>query len=385
MENNQYQHTLNVILNNNRELKEASIRRVLVVYEEVEFFIGDTCILFDRFRLCRRFFGEQIPIDVSCLNKKYTALYESFSRNNPHVNSVNSLGYEDIDFTSYDVVVCIAYDEELLLKALHVRYGERFLADECRLAVFSFSGLLLIRGRNLNIKFPSYEKLFSFLQNVLEEPHELYLAPEEQEWADTWLKNQNLKEGERLLILLDSSSSREKLMKVEVHFEILRYLLKQENVKVLIFDEKNIGKEEFYKQWLSSRLMKKIIFSKGTQLRESIAILGSGYTKMVLGPCTGLVHCASAIFNNYVKNGMPVSNVPLIMTYTGKWDADSWWGNAPLVNCLLLLDHEGHAQLRTLSSLDPAVRADYHDRLTCNEYASEMIINYISERMQGSV
>lgn len=40
----------------NNSLDRSLVRKVLILYEEKVFFIGDTCLRFDKFRFCRLFF-----------------------------------------------------------------------------------------------------------------------------------------------------------------------------------------------------------------------------------------------------------------------------------------------------------------------------------------
>jgi hypothetical protein len=56
---------------------------------------------------------------------------------------------------------------------------------------------------------------------------------------------------------------RDKLLKIDAYFSLLKYFLRLKNTKVLIFDEKGV-KEAFYRLYLDDdTLLEKIIFSKG--------------------------------------------------------------------------------------------------------------------------
>ncbi|MCW3465094.1 hypothetical protein [Chitinophaga nivalis] len=380
-ENNMYQRTLDRILENNQHIKKEQVKKVLIWYEEIDFFIGDTCLMFDKFRICKLFFGEDVVIDVNAVNKKYKDLYQVFFQHNPNVSNMFHAELDEVAFEEYDIMICVTYDEDILLRTMANRCGNLVESGAFNLAVFSFTRNMLIDRKAFHIIFPVYQEIYDFGQLLLERPPEFYITAEEKEWANNWLREQQLTAEEQLFVILDSSSSREKLLRIDVYFDVLKKLLRKDNVKVLIFDEKKVGKEHFYREWLSERQMKKIIFSRGQSLREGICLLGSDYVKLIMGPCTGLVHCASGIYNNRVRNGMPREQAPVLITYTGPWDAQLWWGNAPLVNCLLMKDTGAVKELTLLSQLSDTEKKDIQSRPPCTEYTAEMLLGFVNSRL----
>ncbi|HEX8529308.1 MAG TPA: hypothetical protein VF646_04775, partial [Cytophagales bacterium] len=184
------------------------------------------------------------------------------------------------------------------------------------------------------------------------------------------------------------ASSRDKVLGITVYFEFLKSILQDGNAKVLIFDENTIGKEEFYRQWLGDETADRIIFSKGLSLRDNLCLIGSRHTRLVVGPCTGLMHCASSIYNNYVSNGMDPRDVPLIVVYTGQYSkanksAHYWWEGAPLVNCLLLKAKNNRKEVVLLSSLPDAER-ELNDTLPCRDYTAGLLTEFIHRKMSVS-
>ena len=127
-----------------------------------------------------------------------------------------------------------------------------------------------------------------------------------------------------------------------------------------------------------------MIVSKRQHIRKDLCILSSSYIKMIFGPCTGLMHCASGIYNHFVKKGEPVSDVPAMITYTGKWDSQFWWGNSPLVDCLVLRNIENKKKLCVLDHLDEDEKYYLDDRLECQEYTAAMLIDFISRRFAAA-
>ena len=381
------QAVLSNIVFNTQRINYGTIGRVLVLYEEQIAFIGDCCLRFDKLKYFKSFL-KNATIDVNFSIGSNFKFYNAFLTNNPHIDSISTLSWDNIDFESYDIVFCAKYDERAFLQFLHERYGHLIMQDQCRLAVFSLSQLLLRPQNDTTHVFPVNKNLLEYIRSCDQNSRlgELYVNDEEQAWANQWLESKGLRPNEDLFIVCDSASSREKLINIAVYFDVLKFLLRKENSKVLIFDEKGIGKEEFYQQCLGKNNMRTIIFSKRLTLREDLCILASRYTRLILGPCTGLLHCASSIYNNYVNRGMNVSEVPLMITYTGHYtrenkNANFWWGNSPLINCLLLKKRNDRKQIVLLRDLSEHEK-NTDDSLPCSEYTAEMLIEFINSKLQ---
>jgi hypothetical protein len=373
------QYILDKLLANNSCLNKDKVQRVLIIYDEGLFFVGDSFIMFDRFGLCKKFFGGA-SIEINCLNNKYIDHYRSFAANNPNFDNVFSLDYPDIPFENYDVIICVATGEEMIIDVLSKKYDPE-TTDQLQCAIFSFSKLLLVPRIDFKIIFPMYEELFHFYEQYVNEPYEMYISAHERNWADNWLETNKIKKRERLFILLDSTSSKEyKLLRKEVYFGLLSYLLKIKHSRILIFDE-NGEKEDFYREQLSKKQMDKIIFSRRQHFRKDLCILSSNYVKLIFGPCTGLMHCASGIYNHFIKNGAPAASAPAMITYTGKWDSQFWWGSSPLVDCLVLREIANKKKLCILGSMNEDEKYYLDDRLECNEYTTKMLIDFIGRRL----
>ncbi|MBW8683311.1 glycosyltransferase family 9 protein [Chitinophaga rhizophila] len=386
---NVLENTLDVIRKNTANIHVENIRNVLIIYEEKTFYIGDTCILFDNLRYVRTFF-HKAKVELNFLNKKNMRYYHALLANNPNFDSIRDDDWADIDFSKYDLLICVTYKEQALLEFLHDTYQDLLTKDQFRLAICSFSEGILVPLKNITYVFPEYQPLRDYtLASSATTPCELYLTTEENEWANTWLASQGVGEEDDLYIMFDSASERHKLLDIRVYFDLLGWLLEQPNVKVLIFDEKDIGKSAFYLEWLGEEKMNNIIISKKLGFREDLTLIGSKYTKVVLGPCTGLMHCASSIFNNLLINGLAIDNIPLLVTYTGQYIGENnninvWWGNAPLVNCLLLKEIDQRKQIVLLRDLTAEER-NVKDSLPCSEYTFEMLVDFLSARLPVSL
>jgi ADP-heptose:LPS heptosyltransferase len=384
METNQ--SLLDIILKNNEKVHRENIASVLVLYEDRQFFIGDSCVRFDQLRLCRLFFPNA-SVDIN-LNDDFTSHYKDLLLNNPYVDNIFTSPWDQLRLEKYDMVICITYHEKEFLLFLQDRYGAAIIGAQFPIAVFSISAFMLRAMPEDSVVFPVYQELFQYSQAYSRsKPYELYISEEERQWADNWLQEHGVKKGEQLVISLDSSSRRDKLLRMDVYFSVLKYLLSIDGVKVLNFDEKSLGKKAFYEQWLGGGQVDKMIFSNSLSLREVLCILSSSYTSLVIGPCTGLMHCASAIYNNFVGKSMPLSQVPVMITYTGKYygakeNAENWWGNSPLVSCLFVHMKEGTKTMRLLSDLQQEEKKHLNESLVCTEYTAVMMVDFLRRSFQ---
>lgn len=371
---------LNKIDANNKLLNREKEKQVLVIFELENCYIGDTCRIFSLFRECKSFFF-QASIDVCC-NSHFKICNELLT-NNPYINSCFNVQWHHIEYTLYDTIIVISDYENILLNVLVEKISSN-LIESFTTKIFSLSNFLTIKSKSKI--FEEFVEIISYTINILKSSSvkgvELFLSDEEINWGNNWLSSKNLLSDEKLIILVDSASRREKLLPINVHFQILLHLLNIKQNKVLIFDEKNIGKKEFYLSWLGAEVCDKLIFAEGLSLRQAMCIIGSKHTSFVFGPCTGLLHCASGIFKTYLRrNYVKDYELPLLIVYTGidkddklstvdKW---TWWGDS-LAKCLIMKEDNNGS--KNLLFLDESNQTGF---LTTKEYTSDQIIDLIKQ------
>lgn len=373
---------LDIVYRNNLMLDPTAVKRVLVIYDDDSFFLGDNCIILYKLGLCRHFFGANAVMDVNFVASAYLEKYRDLCRHNPNFDQLVCLPADQVDYDRYDIIVCICLDEMPLLKGLERKYRDM---SPPRFAVFSFSQIVFMRKENVQLPvFPFYEALFDYTAAINDKPCELYVSAAERQWGNRWLEDRGIKTGEELYIIVDNASDKDKLISLDTYYHFLLHVLNRPHTKILIFDERNLGKETFYRAWLGEEKADRFIFSNGLSLREDLCIIAADYTTLVFGPCTGLLHCASGICNNAIRNGVSPLNLPAIIVYTGNWDADFWWGKSPLVECLLLRKADGQKQLAVLNELAAAERVFVKgERLDCREYTADMLNEYLDKRLPG--
>ncbi|WP_343672295.1 hypothetical protein [Chitinophaga sp.] len=360
----------------------SSPRNILIIFYEEKMFIGDSYILINKLSACQSYFPDA-AIDINCCNKKYTGLCAALLKHNPFISNFNNMEWHELDYSAYDIVFCILPDEQKLLQVLQDKYTD---AAYWPTTIYSLTAQFINTHLNPNIisAFPPFTAMLNN-QDLVTQEHamELYISPEERDWAYNWLREHGLKEHERLFIILDNTSDREKLMTMDTYYGVLSYLLNQDAVKVLIYDETGVGKESFYRTWIGEDKLSKMIFANKLGLRQDICLLGAEQTRLILGPCTGLMHCASGIYNYFVRTGRPVASLPSIITYTGKYiDADDtpdhWWGNAPLVTCLIVRQDENDGkEVVVLHQLSEDEKKDATRLLPCKYFSADMLIRFL--------
>lgn len=382
MEANTRQETLEKILQNNNNLDIGNVKQVLILHEEELSNIGDWVIRYDYLKYLKGFLpGAEITINLTA--KGAYPLTSALLKSNPHVHAVTDKKWPEIDFLQYDFILTLSYDEPAILAWLDDKYGVAIRGGQFNVCVFTMSHYMIKQQEGIKHLFPINMELSSYTDKR-KVPVELFVSSEEQQWADNWLKENGLKDHEQLFIVLDATG-REKMLPMAVYVEWLMDLLKRENIKVLNFDENNIGKQHFYSELLGPKLTEKFIFSKNLSLRQAICLLGSSRVKMIFGPSTGLMHCASGIYNSYVNNGLDKSKVPVLITFTGLYSTDEvnvnlWWGNNPLMNVLVLRNRNNKKTMLVLDDLSD-VEKTTNDELPCSEYTAQMLIEFVHQKL----
>lgn len=358
-----------------------SIKKVLILYEEELPFLGDCCLQFDKLRYFKSFLNEAY-IQLNFREVKNSKYHESLLKNNQYVDEISILSWDDIEFETFDIIFCVSHKEPDLADFLKQKYSNPLSPETIALPVYSLTDLLLRARINVDYVFPVKEDLASYLKNT--GPGELYINEEERKWANSWLERKGVAPDENLYVILDSAGSKLKQLPIQVHFGLLKALLEKPKTKILIFDEMNLGKETFYRGWLGVDKASNLIFSNGLTLREDLCLLSSTYIKMIFGPCTGLMHCSSSIYNFFKAQGLPIENIPLLVVYTGdmgtsSYIVDEWWGASPLINCLMLKKTGETKKITLLGNMSDG--EEKLPQLPCSEYTVQLLSDFLIPKL----
>ena len=350
------ENILTEIKENNKKTDITSIYKIMIIYDLGILYIGDSCLQLSRLKKIKSYYNNA-SIDINTEDTKNHSILNAILQNNPYINSYSNLAWDNIEFKKYDLVICTCIPERKFLEFLLSKYGNDFSAKTMKIAIYSgftsFTNETTLGFDEKTYGIPVFpiNKTFNKYQLLPDEEksmlaNELFISKKEITWGNNWLMENGLMADENLIILIDTSSQNEKLLNINVYFELLSWFFTFKKSKVLIFDEKGIGKKSFYKSWLGNNQMSKLIFAENLPLRKALCLISSNFTRLIFGPSTGLLHCASGIFN--VLN----ENTPMMIAYTGKVDnkyVEKLWWNKSIVDGIILTKNESNQ--KTIKSI----------------------------------
>ncbi|NOQ24218.1 MAG: hypothetical protein GQ564_02550 [Bacteroidales bacterium] len=374
---------------NNKSFKKDDVKKVLLLWKIENFYIGDTCMKISLFLNAFHFFNNS-TFHVNISNKDVFKKISHVIKNIPNCDdNFFSSNYDDINFLEYDLILLDKYSEYEIIQHLYENYYSKLLNESLKLNVYSVGNIGDIREKINNSFKVKLDEINITAEDNLRE-YEIVISDDENSWSKNWLNENGLKDDEKLIILLDTSSYKDKLLNTLVYFEFVEKLIVKEKVKILIFDENNIGKQSFYTQWFGAEKVKKIIFANNLNLRKAICLLGNVKVQMIIGPCTGLLHCASGIYRNYLNKGLLQKNeLPLMITYVGmhedEYNAWSWWTNS-LVNCIVINKSESEQKvLKHLYECPKETKEFQKMCLTVPEITTEMLTEFINTHFKEKI
>ncbi len=371
---------LEQINKNNKDVDRDALS-VLINYKTKEYFIGDSVHRLRHLKLIRNYFlNAKIIINV------HHRIDFAILQNNPYINQLAFKDLSLLKLSEYDLIITIGDDRNLFTELIK-SYSSELREKTFKTGVFSLTRYLKI-DEGENYILPLYKKLHDFIvdeENLSRLEKEIFILNEEKEWANQWFRMKGVKSNEKVIVIVDSTSLREKLLPLEVHFEIVRFFLENESHKILVFDESGIGKSFFYNEWLTDKFKHRLIFAEKLKFRQELTLLSSDYIKFIFGPCTGIMHCASAIHNVSVSKYGKAKEPPGIMVYAGEditrnlnkylwWHKSYWWGDDEVAKCCVL-KYVGDKR-KEIVWINPNI----HGYLPCSEYSSMLLQNFIKAK-----
>lgn len=350
-------------------LQRESVKKLLILYELHENFIGDSCRRFAKLKRLQDFFLNAI-IEVNSIN--YYQVTSELLKNNQFVDSINCMKWSEIKFENYDLIVSVSNYETKLAEILK----SREITDPDK-----NSNIVVCSVSVPNHTYPQYDELNAFLfatdpSDPYRDSVELHLDQDELNWSNQYLSTLGITDDESLTFYLDTSTSDVKVLPEKVSLEAISYFAKF--TRLIIFDELGKGKKEFYRTRLTAETFEQIIFIENFSLRLAISLLGSKFTKIIFGPSTGLLHCASGIYRNFIRNGMPIKQIPVLLVYLGLdpkgYDEWTWWGDS-LATCMIVKSENGK---KIISKLGPLNQSNL---LPCCEYPSTLMLEFVKSML----
>lgn len=376
------------ILRNNAGEDKLSIKHILIVYDREEAYIGDTCIHVSRLRKIRAYFPNA-SITAATSSEKQYRMVRAVLDGNPNVDHYRNASWEQIEFEQYDLIICGCVPEQPFVDYFLARYGQEIVNGSFDKLLYTASEIIgFDEYQNKEPFLPKHRELIDFRLSPEDEQsmlaNELHVSEEERKWADGWLTDSGLGRADDLMIFIDNSSSRDKLMKITDYFDILTACARRPGTKILIFDEQKLGKKRFYREWLETDLHEKLLFAEGLSLRQAIALISSGRTRLVFGPSTGLLHCASGAFNILLQKKL-LARIPVMVAYLGSdprssFREDRWWGGSYVDAILPVRKQNNGVEIISIKNVDYEKLKSEGRILGCDAYSAESLLEYIRSR-----
>ncbi|WP_143569738.1 glycosyltransferase family 9 protein [Tenacibaculum agarivorans] len=321
---------------------------VLIFFDFETFFVGGALRHTSQFRLLQQFFPNA-EIHFTSSDSRVVEL----ALNSPELRSLELKQYKEVPYDEYDCVVFLSERETEIANHIVSKYYKLFSRkiDTIMFSISSFS-----YAEDVKVFFPVLLELvgMKFDQDIRLDCHKnkVHLSKEEIDWANTYLAEKGVKKDDMLVIINDSSALDGKVIKEGEFINLIKLILEKQDTKILIYDVKNVGKRSHFKEYLNEEMLDRILFVAETSLREDISLMAGNNVKAIIGPCTGMMHCASGIYNVSKDK-----KAPLILVYKGNFEdmgsaygTNYWWGKNDLVDCVLKM--KGVGELIHLSDIE---------------------------------
>lgn len=214
---------------------------------------------------------------------------------------------------------------------------------------------------------------------------ELVVTQDEKCWGNQYLEEQGVCSLDKIVILPDSASNPLKCLSRSEYVKLIVGLMSDPQVKIVLFDELNVGKARELREALNERHHKRLIIINGTTIRQTMCILASSYIKAVVGPCTGLLHLANGIYSYYLQRELITrTDVPVLLVYAGKqqpkYSAWGWWGRT-MVDCFVhRLDRLGNGSLVPLAECPKGYSRFQAGLCSANEIRAEQLLSVLRSK-----
>lgn len=390
-----YSRLLEDIRQVNTSLTGKPIRTILVLDDHYrKFHLGDACFwfLYNTKRTLHK-----ISLDarcrINCHNKKiYRRLSEMFEGSFGPNTEFTHTAWEEINFGDYDLVLC--HPDSILKLLCH--FDRHYPKGIPGTAVYYYDHMM--DSRDVADPYQWNYRLLansSFIRDRVKvrqyglapADKEIVLGEDERDWADRFLEEHGLRQGEKIVILIEGASTDNKLLPTEVFLGLMGWLLQDPQMKILLYDEMGSGKAGRLAELYGEEFAKRIVVADSLGIRKDMRLLGSSYVKAVIGPCTGMLHLANSIYTYLLNHGrIPKAELPLLLVYTGKlnllnpdYNASHWWLGS-LVKCAIISkDDNGEKLIRKLGQCPTGTEGYKRVTLPVSEFTLPLLTDFIKQ------
>ncbi len=353
------------------EIDRFAVKSVLVCLDDTNMTkIGDSIVRLSRLKFLQHYFPTA-KIQVNSPSKVFLEV----AKHSETIESVTRIPMELVELNDYDVL--LLYVDKRTTYSKHIEEYAR------RRGKLNFSIFSIMEPEDPVERAVPFEPLPRLSENypadLLDDVqrNEICLTVSELEEGTKFLDEYI--SDEKLIVFFVNASSYTKSLKMSVTIELIRYFQKFSHTKLLIFDPFN-DKELFFKSMGTN--VENALIVKGKSLRETFAIIADERVNLIFGPCTGLMHAASGIYNFLMKNKLRLK-LPTMVVYTGLYyemtNAAAWWRGS-LVKCMVLtVDEKNNRKAKLLEELMESQLFLQEGIAPTYDYTLEMIKGFLQK------
>jgi hypothetical protein len=316
----------------NRRAARAEIDRALTIVTLGHTRLGDVVQAITNLRYLKAHLRIR-HLDINLIEPAEHRIAAEILKHDPLIDRCLNLPYQEIPYGDYQAVLHYTVFEDGEMVRVLADHYERFVAASSGGIAFhslpaSQWDLQKIHGdrwRDFAYPLPLLNVTPGLFQGAVGD-HQVYLDEDERAWAARWLVQAGVDSNDAVIVFVDEASVREKELRPQCSLRLLEHFLSIDRVKVLVYDVRDRGKKESYRERLSPERFEKIVFAVGQGLRRDLALLAAPNVKMILGPDTGIMHCAAGVHSALVAQERTADvDRPLIVVYGGRWLGFNMW------------------------------------------------------------
>ncbi|WDF77674.1 hypothetical protein PQ469_27680 [Mucilaginibacter sp. KACC 22773] len=342
-----YHDLIETIVGLNTARSGENFKRILLLDDQSrKFYIGDTYFWLQNIRKNILSAYPAAVVIINCRSQEKIGKIKSiFSDDFDQRISIINRSLEELNFHDFDLVLC-ENDSVINLFSYIVATNNRFFEQ---VSLYSYVNTFIKQVSEystLNYKY-LYDKRMAgadpialILQNKRDA--EIKLSEIEKNWAADWLVENGLKPGEILNVLVFNSSAGTKMLTEAMAIELIRVFGSKGHNKILLFDEEKQNLSLRLRSVLQENVWGKIMVFEGRGLRQAMGLMAHSQVKLIMGPCTGIMHLANGIYQHKLnKKEIKKAQLPALIVYTGNWKElqryyhpKHWW-TGTLIRCIV--------------------------------------------------
>lgn len=359
------------MFNEGEGMHRETIKRILIIVDTIDDkWIGDTILRLSRFKFIHYYFPHAvISINTSCQVWNSIALHLSY------IHQITNYSRETIPYDAYELVLLLVECKRDYLNTI----TECARHKQADIMVASIYNSNLREEEDRRIPFLKEVFEFEYPKELLEDIGKCEIALTEEELKEAEQLLDSYVADEKLIVYFDKSSTYRKLLKMSVNIELIKYFQSLEGKRVVMFDPFGEDKALFYSSLGIDT--SNLVIIKGGSIRRNFAVMADKRVELILGPCTGMMHAASGIYNFMLKHKKR-SRPPHMLVYTGLYTGNltnaSYWWKGRLVDCIVIKkDEDGMNKVFRLEDISQFQISVQENVQHCREYTSGMIKDHL--------